>query len=101
MDSKEAAELIASFERIAKILEAPKSSGGAANVRIDAGGAGIWIATSACLVMLAASFIGSLWMASTIDDLRNQIRDLRERTDVQQAYINSLYTAPKAEESKK
>lgn len=66
-----------------------------ATVRIDAGGVGIWIATTACIVMLFVSIICAMWASNEFRRADDERRELRERSDVQQAYINSLYQPEK------
>lgn len=61
------------------------------NIKIHAGGVGIWIATTCCLIMLAVIFVGGLWLSREFT--------AKDKTDAQQAqqisdlnaYLQAIY----------
>lgn len=63
-------------------LPAPASqaSGNRSEVNIDAGGIGVWIATTACIVMVVVSFFLSLWVL----DLSRKVSELEN-------YVHAIY----------
>ena len=71
-----------------------------ATVRIDAGGVGIWIATTACIVMLFVSMIGAMWASNEFRRADDERREMREKTELHQVYINSLFNPESKSETK-
>jgi hypothetical protein len=69
------------------------------SVQINAGGVGIWIAITACLIMLAVTMVGSIFIAIALSDLNRQTQELREADVVLQAYINAGYVSQPKEEA--
>lgn len=45
-----------------------------ANLNINAGGVGVWVATTACIVMLAVSFFMAMWVL----DLSAKVSELNQ-----------------------
>jgi heme exporter protein D len=70
-------------------------NGGAsrAEIHINAGGVGVWIATTACLVMLGVLVIGALWMQRELTRVDAELIAIRERAQAQQGYLNAIYRA--------
>jgi heme exporter protein D len=66
------------------------SRGNSSNVRIEAGGAGVWLATTCCLVMLAVALVGSIWLSRELTRQDAEMAALRDRNETFQAYINVL-----------
>lgn len=97
MESKDATELMESFERLAKILEASRTSGGAANITVQAGGAAVWavawVAGLSCAFMLGVVLVGSFWVVNDRAEQREQIRDIRTATNEHDDYISAAYMA--------
>ena len=83
------ARLNSEFERFeAKIDKQANFSN--SSIRIDAGGAGLWIATTCCLIMLAVIFLGSVWVSYELNRHSAELTELRDKLDVSQAYLNIL-----------
>ena len=66
------------------------SRGNSSNVRIEAGCAGVWLATTCCLIMLAVAFVGSIWLSRELTRQDAEMAALRDRNETFQAYINVL-----------
>jgi hypothetical protein len=60
-------------------------------VTANVGGFGVWIATTACLVMLGAGFVGALWVSSEFRRYDAEIAALKGRDNAQQAYLNNIF----------
>lgn len=81
---------------VAKLLErldayrdrqgARASGNGVAHVNINAGGFGIWICVTATVVCVVLMVV----MAMNVSDTRAEVRELRQTTQIQQAYIDKL-----------
>ena len=64
-----------------------------AEVHVNAGGVGVWISTTACLVMLGVAVIGSVWMHREFTRVDVELTAIRERAQAQQGYLNAIYRA--------
>lgn len=93
MTDKETEDRIA---MVRALMEQPSNSN-TSSVQINAGGVGIWIAITACLIMLAVTMVGSIFIAIALSDLNRQTQELREKDDILQAYINAGYIQPEKE----
>lgn len=99
----EETDLDALAERIEKAgaaLTGNANSVGNAQININAGGIGVYIAATCCLMTLVAVVVASVFVAIGMSDLNQQTRELRQADMVQQAYINAGYTANPKEEEK-
>lgn len=85
------------------------SSGNVTSFRLDAGGAGVWIATTACLVMLGVmvvgGVIGAIWLGREFDRVDKELNERKEEGQRMQSYLSAIYVQapqlkPAAEESK-
>lgn len=66
-------------------------------ITINAGGVGVWIATTACIVMLAALLVGLFWVSREFTRLDNRFNDQTDTDSVQDAYIHKLRAEQKQE----
>lgn len=109
MDENEQ-KLIERTERVAQAVEglqrlqggnSPSATGGSANFNLNAGGAGVYVAATACLMTLSALIVACVFAVGFFNEQSAQIRELRMRDAEIQAYINAGYVQPKQEEEKK
>lgn len=82
---KEWARLAANLDRLAPAV------GATSNISVNAGGIGTWVAVTACLVVLAVTLVGSIYVAIGLADLNRQTQELRQADATLQAYINVGY----------
>lgn len=61
-----------------------------ATIAVNAGGLGVWIATTACFVMLAALLVGAFWVSREFTRVDTYVSDLKNTNDIQDAYIAKL-----------
>ncbi|SDX52538.1 hypothetical protein [Lysobacter enzymogenes] len=78
-----------------------RGNGSNATINVNAGGIGVWLAATCCLAMLAAGFVGGLWMVSDRAEIRSQLRERRDGENAIRAYINTGVLKPRAEPEKK
>jgi hypothetical protein len=64
-----------------------------AEIHVNANAPGVWIAATACLVMLGMGFVGAWAVSGKIDEQNRQISQLQERINAQQGYLNAIYRA--------
>lgn len=60
-------------------------------IHIHAGGLGVWMATTACLVMLGALVVGALWVSREFARYDAQIAELRANDQRQADYLAAIY----------
>lgn len=82
-----------------KGMTTPNTATGNATITVSAGGVGLWVAVTACLVSMAVSLVGLLLVGLALSDLNRQTQELRQSDALINAYINSGL-APKQEEQK-
>ena len=83
----EVADAEAAARRIAHAFS-PKSQ---SSVHVEAGGIGLWIAATACLVMLSCGLVGAFWMSRELSRVDTELATLRSRDAAMQAYLNAIY----------
>lgn len=98
MENAEGKLLIEAFDRMADALERKNRPHSSSSIRVDAGGAAVWMATTACLVMLGMMFVGGLWVSNTFQQAAAERASLRESQETQQAYLNVLLQNSKKDE---
>lgn len=59
--------------------------------RIDMGGAGVWAATCACLVMVAVMFASGFWVTWAFGQMQRQVDTLQRASETQEAYLQAIY----------
>lgn len=79
--------ILESVDRMAATRSEPANSVG--NINLHAGGAGVWIATTCCAVMMAVALIGAPILAVAYLDMRAEIRALKDTDNAIRAYINT------------
>ena len=88
------------FDRLSQSIESRGRSNNTSSIRVDAGGAAVWMATTACLVMLGMMFMGGLWASYAFQQAAAERAALRESQETQQAYLNVLLQNAKPQEPK-
>lgn len=71
------------------------SSNGIAQINVSAGGVGLWVAVTACLVSMAISIVGLILVGLALSDLNRQTQELRQSDATTQAYLNAYFSQPK------
>lgn len=71
-------------------LANPPVKTGNSTVTINAGGAGVWIASTCCAVMLTALLVGAFWVSREFNRIDNRFNDQTDVDSVQDAYIHKL-----------
>lgn len=100
---EDAKALLDGIDRLTQSLERfALPTANSSNVRIDAGGVGVWAATTACMVMLGVMFLGGIWMGREFDKKDRQISDISKKIETQQDYLNVIYQSlPNMQKSEK
>lgn len=62
-----------------------------AEIHINAGGLGVWVATTACVAMLCVLVVGALWASREFARMDQQMVEAREEIRTTQNYLNAIY----------
>ncbi len=103
-------ELGAAVRRLNNTIESIESrrqpaQAASAVIHVNAGGLGVWLAVTCCLVMMSGLMVGALWFASYSAAKRaDDIEQNRVISDLQ-AYLQAIYVAapdlkPKKDDAK-
>lgn len=86
-------DVVGAEEAARRLLGAMSGGTSRAEIHIHAGGAGIgiWIATTACLVMLACGLVGALWMSREFSRYDARIAELQANDRTQGDYLAAIY----------
>lgn len=79
------------LERVASALPTSRATGNHSTISINAGGVGVWIATTCCIVMLAVIGIGGLWMDREFQRHDAQLAELRQDNADLHEYLAAIY----------
>jgi hypothetical protein len=79
------------LERLARELGAilPKNNN-SATITVNAGGLGIWIAATCCIVVMAVAVVGSVYITREFTRQDVQMQELRDKDSVHDAWIQTL-----------
>lgn len=61
-----------------------------AKIEINAGGIGVWIATTACFVTLAVTMVGAIFVTREFSRQDQQLQELREKDDIHDAWLQTI-----------
>lgn len=85
-------------DKVSRMERAIHSGGTSnANFTLNAGAAGVWVATTCCLVMLGMVIVGAFWISSEFDRINSRFNDQTDTDSVQDAYIHKLRAEQKQE----
>jgi hypothetical protein len=101
IDHGDARELAEAFGKLGASLD-KIASPTTVTARIDMGGAGVWAATCACLIMVAVMFASGFWVTWAFGEMQLQVNDLKRATaaeidklqrssETQEAYLQAIY----------
>lgn len=91
-------ELIEALDRFsAKTDMLLRNNTNNSRITISAGGAGLWISATACMVMLSALMVGGFWISREFNRIDSRFNDQTDTDSVQDAYIQKLRAEQKQE----
>ena len=88
-DGAELAEALDRFSRKADQLLTTENTN-TAKIEVNAGGAGVWIATTACLVMLGIIAVREIQISQNFARIESQMKELRENDSAHDAWIQVI-----------
>lgn len=77
-------------DRLLRELLVPRNSSSNVTFTVNAGGVGVWIACTCCLVMLASMLVGALWLSREFGRIDTQFSNAKNTDDIHDAYIQKL-----------
>ena len=87
-DVKKFQESVLRFEGI---FDRRKSESNNATINVNAGGMGLWVAVTCCIVMFFCSIICATFFVITIDNINAELRERKEENSKMQSYLNAIY----------
>lgn len=76
---------------LTQLKDKTNSTSTTSTVSVNAGGMGVWLATTACLIMLGVVIVGALWASREFQRTDAQIAELRGQLGTTQSYLNAIY----------
>lgn len=75
-------------------------------VKINAGGVGVWVSSTCCMVMLAVILVGGFWISREFTRTDKELNERKEELQRIQSYVSAIYVQapqlrPKDEKDKK
>lgn len=61
-----------------------------AKIEVNAGGVGVWIAATCCLVVMAVTIVGSVYITREFTRQDVQMQELRDKDSVHDAWLQTL-----------
>jgi heme exporter protein D len=61
-----------------------------AKIEVNAGGVGVWIAATCCLVVMAVTVVGSVYITREFTRQDVQMQELRDKDSVHDAWLQTL-----------
>lgn len=96
-EHKELIEALDRFSTKTDMLLRNNANTNNSRITISAGGAGLWIAATACMVMLSALMVGGFWISREFNRIDSRFNDQTDTDSVQDAYIQKLRAEQKQE----
>lgn len=81
--------LIREYQR----LSGQTTGSGNSTITVNAGGVGVWLACSACAIMLACGLVGAIWLSNEFRRYDNELTKLQARDKAHDAYVQSIWRA--------
>jgi len=60
-------------------------------ITINAGGVGVWVAVTCCLVMLFSTLIGAVWLSREFARVDKELNERKEEGQRMQSYLSAIY----------
>ena len=93
MEKGDADRIIEAFQGLRDSLEALHSLDRSQRqeIHINAGGIGVWVATTCCLIMLACFVLGSVWVSRELNHFDSENQARKSENEKAQSYISAIY----------
>lgn len=95
LDAEDIARFGNAIGRFEKVLDSVGSSGhrdmGNATITVNAGGIGIWLSVTCCLVMLSLLMLGSLWATREMSRFDQEMQARKDENSKMTAYLQAIY----------
>ncbi len=95
LDSEDIARFGNAIGRFEKVLDSVGSGNGrnigTSTISINAGGVGVWVAVTCCLVMLSLLLLGSLWASHEMMRYDQEMQARKDENSKMTAYLQAIY----------
>ncbi len=91
------AEVLEEVRRVPPQVTGNQASGNRIEIQVNAGGIGVWIAATACLVVLAVTIVSAIFTSHEFTRQGRELQELREQDEIHDAWIQTLNKQQKAQ----
>lgn len=95
LDAEDIARFGSAIERFEEVIDSVSDRRskniGNATITVNAGGVGVWVAVTCCLVMLALLLLGSLWASRELMRSDQEMQARKDENSKMTAYLQAIY----------
>lgn len=95
LDAEDIARFGSAIERFEEVIDSVSDRRnkniGNATITVNAGGVGVWVAVTCCLVMLALLLLGSLWASREMNRFDQEMQARKDENSKMTAYLQAIY----------
>lgn len=84
-------DLIQAIQALEKTVERINGNNSTATIQVNAGGVGVWVATTCAVVMLACLFVGGFWVMREFNRLDTELGDRKAENESMRSYLSVIY----------
>lgn len=84
------AEVLEEVRRVPVPAPTSHASGNRSDININAGGLAVWISATACIVVMALSVVGAIYLIRELGEQDRQLQELREKDQIHDAWLQTL-----------
>jgi len=91
-DQGDQRDLVEALDRFSRVTEKLLNHGNTntAKIEVNAGGIGVWLAATCCIVVMAVVIVGSVYITREFTRQDVQMQELRDKDSVHDAWIQTL-----------
>lgn len=107
LNNDDVRQLTAALNRFSAVTEQSSAEvKSASTITIGAGGAGIWLCLTCCVIMLSVMIVGGttcgLWMTREFTRIDSQLSERKNENERMQSYLSAIYAmAPQLKKPEK
>ena len=91
------AEVLEEVRRVPPQIAGNQASGNKIEIQVNAGSVGVWIAATACLVVLAVTIVSAIFTSHEFARQGKELQELREQDQIHAAWTQTLNKQQKAQ----
>lgn len=88
-------EALKEYTEVMKRSNPSMYGGSNANINVSAGGIGVWVAATSCIIMLAVlvvgGTIGGIWLSREFSRIDKELQERKGENERAQSYLSSIF----------